>query len=146
MIEITKTYLTHIQEPKSYFLKNDGNKRTVKVIKRVKGNNGNPVGTQHNKPMLDTSEYTVEMYDGSPQELTDNIIAEQMFAQIDSEGHHYQLLQDITDHRKDWLTRPISDGMICLRNGNMVSKKTTQGWDLLMEWKDGSSRLTPLNI
>ena len=33
----------------------DGNKKTAKVIKRVKGNDGNPVGTRHNKPMLDTS-------------------------------------------------------------------------------------------
>ena len=49
------------------------------------------------------------------------------------------MLQEITDHRKDRLEIPISDGMICLHNGNMVSKKTTQGWDLLVEWKDVSS-------
>ena len=29
--------------------------------------------------------------------------------------------------------------MICSYNVNMVPKKTTQGWDLLVEWKDGSS-------
>ena len=78
----------------------DGNKIMAKVIKRVKGNDGNPVGTRHNNPMLDTSEYTVEMYYGSSQELTTNIIAEYMFTQVDSEGHHYQLLQEITNHRK----------------------------------------------
>ena len=44
-----------------------GNKKMAKVIKRVKGNDNNPVGTRHNKPMLDTSEYTVEMSDGSSQ-------------------------------------------------------------------------------
>ena len=38
--------------------------------------------------MFDTSENTVEMSDGSSQELTTNIIAESMFAQVDSEGHH----------------------------------------------------------
>ena len=83
------------------------------------------MGTQHNKPMLNTSEYTVEMSDGSSQELTVNIIAEYMFTQVYSEGHHYQLLQEITDHRKDRSSIPISDGMIRLRNGNMVPKKTT---------------------
>ena len=51
--------------------------------------------------MLDTSEYTVEMSDGSSQELTANIIAESMFAQVDFEGHHYQFLQEINDNRKD---------------------------------------------
>ena len=58
------------------------------------------MGTRNNNPMLDTSEYTVEMSDGSSQELTANIIAEYMFAQVDSEGHHYQFLLEITDHRK----------------------------------------------
>ena len=81
----------------------DWNEKMAKVIKQVKGNYGNQVGTRHNNPMLDTSEYTVEMSDGSSQELTYNTISESMFAQVDSEGHHYQLLQDITDHRKDRL-------------------------------------------
>ena len=62
----------------------------AKGIKLVKGNDGNPVGTRHNNPMLDTSEYTVEISDGSSQEITTNIIAEAMFAQVDSEGHYYQ--------------------------------------------------------
>ena len=33
----------------------DGSKKLAKVIKQVKGNDGNPVGTRHNNPMLDTS-------------------------------------------------------------------------------------------
>ena len=79
------------------------------------------------------------MSDGSSQELTANIIAEYMFTQVDSEGHNYQLLQEITNHSKDRSPIPISDGMIRSRNGKMVPKKTTQGRDILVEWKDGSS-------
>ena len=60
----------------------------AKVIKRVKGNDDNLVGTRHNNSMLDTSEYTGEMSDGSSQELTANIIDESISAQVDSEGHH----------------------------------------------------------
>ena len=67
-----------------------------------------------------------------------------MFTQVYSEGHHYQLLQEITDHRKDRSSIPISDGTICSRNGNMVLKKKTRGWDLLVDWKDGSYRWIPL--
>ena len=96
------------------------NKKMEKLIKRVKVNHGNPVKTRHNNPMLDTSEYTVEMSDGSSQELTANIIAESMFTQVHSEVHHYQLPQEITDHRKDRSSIPISDGMISLRNGKMM--------------------------
>ena len=54
----------------------DGNKMMAKVIKRVKGNDGKPVGTRNSNPILDTSEYVVEMSDGSTQELTANLIAE----------------------------------------------------------------------
>ena len=116
----------------------------AKVIKRVKGNDANTVETLKNNPMLDTSEYTIEMSDGSSQEITTNIISESMFAQVDYEGHHYQLLLEITDHRKDRSEIPISHGMISLHNGNMVPKKPTQGWDILVEWKDGSSIWIPI--
>ena len=58
---------------------------------------------------------------------------------VDSEGHHYQLLKDITDHRKDCSAISISDSINRSHNGNMITKKTTQGWDLLVECKDGSS-------
>ena len=95
--------------------------------------------TRYSNPILDTSEYTVEMSYGSSQELTDNIITESLFAQVDSEGRYYQLLQEITNHSKDRSAIPILDGMIFLHNGNMVLNKTTRGWDLLVEWKDGST-------
>ena len=103
----------------------DGNKILAKVIKKVKDNEGNPVGTRHNNPMFDTLEYNVEISDGSSQELTDNIIAESMFTQVDSEGHHYQLIQEIKDDRKDRSAIPISDGMLFSHNCNMVPKMTT---------------------
>ena len=77
--------------------------------------------------MLDTSEYIVEMSAGSSQELTTNIISESMFTQVDYDGHHYQLIQEITDHSKDWPSIPISDGTIRSLNGNMVPNKTTRG-------------------
>ena len=89
--------------------------------------------------MFDNLEYTVEMSDGSSQELTANIIAESIFVQVDSEVHHYQLLQEITDHRKYQSEIPISDDMICSHNGNIVPNKSTRGWYLLVGWKDGFS-------
>ena len=65
------------------------------------------------------------MYDGSSKELTTNIIAESMFTQVDYEVHDYQLPQEITDHRRDRLSMPKSDGMICSRNVNIVVNKAT---------------------
>ena len=65
-------------------------------------------------------------------------------AKVDSEVHHYQFLQKITDHKKDRSAIPISDGTIRSHNGNIVPKKTTRGWDLLAEWNYISSRWIPL--
>ena len=110
-----------------------------KVLKRVKGNDGAAVGTSNSNPMLDTSEYEVQFPDGHVEELTANVIAESMFSQVDDEGHHFQLMKEITDHKSDGRAITIENGYDTSRNGNKVPKKTTCGWKLLVEWKDGSS-------
>ena len=62
-----------------------------------------------------------------------------MFTQVDYEGNQYLLMNEITDHRKDNKAIPISDGMTRGHNGNESPKITTRGWELLVEWKNGST-------
>lgn len=62
-----------------------------------------------------------------------------MFAQVDSEGRQYLLLQEITDHRCDNSAIHISDGMVSCYGGGMKPKVTTRGWFLLVQWRDGSA-------
>ena len=62
-----------------------------------------------------------------------------MYAQIDSEGQQYQLLDEIVDHRSDNTAIPIEQGFVRSRNGNQVPKVTTKGWLLLVSWRDGST-------
>ena len=57
-----------------------------------------------------------------------DVIAECIYAQIDSEGNQYQLLSEITDHRSDNSAIPIENGFTTYHNGNGVPKTTTQGW------------------
>ena len=64
---------------------------------------------------------------------TANVIAENMFAQVDDEGNQYLLMNKITDHRKDSAGIPISDGMTHGQNGNELPKITMRGWELLVE-------------
>ena len=116
----------------------------ARVVKRIKDNNGQPRGVSNANPMLDTTEYLVEFPDGTQKELTANIVAESMFSQVDSEGHHYQLLKEISDHRSTNEALKISEGYYTRKGGDKVPKKTTRGWELLVEWKDGSSQWIPL--
>jgi hypothetical protein len=44
---------------------------------------------------------------GTHEKYQANMIAENMFAQVDSEGNQFLLLQEITDHKKDHSAVPI---------------------------------------
>ena len=116
----------------------------ARVVKRAKGEDGNPIGLQHKNPLFDTRAYTVEFPDGSTAEYQANIIAENLFSQSDSEGRQFMVMKEICDHRKDGRAIPISDGFSTSKNGNKTPKQTTIGWQLLVEWKYGSSDWTDL--
>jgi len=62
-----------------------------------------------------------------------------MYAQVDDEGNMFQLLQEIMDHKKDGTAIDVSNSTITSRNGNVKAKITTQGWWLLVMWKDQST-------
>lgn len=119
-----------------------GQNQMARVVKRIKGNDGEAFdASKPYNPILDTSEYLVEFPDGTTKELTANIIAESMFSQIDQEGRHFQLLDEISDHRKGNDAIEKNDGYFKRHaNGPNVPKRTTRGWQLLVHWKDGSSQ------
>jgi hypothetical protein len=72
-----------------------------KVIKRARDEDGNPIGKRNTNPILDTREYEVEMSDGSIAEYSANVIAENRFSQVNSEGRQYLIINEIIDHSKD---------------------------------------------
>lgn len=90
------------------------------------------------KPYADHSLYKVDFSDGASREVTANIIAENMLSQVDSEGTHFQLLKEICDHQSNGHAISRRDGCKVRSNGKVVPKKTTAGWKLQVEWKDGS--------
>ena len=111
----------------------------ARVIKRSRGPDGEVVGRYHANPIFDTRAYLVELADGTVDEYTANVIAENLYSQVDDEGHSHLLMSEISDHRKDGTALDQQNGYTMSRNGNKVPKRTTKGWQLLVEWKDGSS-------
>ena len=59
------------------------------------------MGRRNANPILDTREYVIEMPDGSVAEYTTNVIAENLYSQVDSEGRQFLLLTEIFDYAKD---------------------------------------------
>ena len=122
----------------------EGSPLRGRVIKRAKGEDGNPIGTAHGNPLLDTRRYEVE-FNGIPHEYTANQIAENLFSQVDSEGRRQLIFKGIIDHRKDGTAIDRSDGKVKTRGGQLRPKITTRGWFLKVEWKDGTASWLPLS-
>ena len=117
----------------------DENVRGV-VKRRVKDENGLPVGTSHQNPILDTREYEVQLPDGSVECYTANMIADNIYAQVDDEGNSYTLLDEIIDHRSNNKAVKMEDAWVHTKSGTRRRKPTTIGWDLLLQFKDGTTR------
>ena len=109
-----------------------------KVRKRKQELNATLKGRATFNPILDTRTYEVEFADGQGTELAANVLAQNMYAQCDSEGNQYLLLAGIVDHKKDTNAVERAD-MYVKRGSNQQYRKTTKGWYLCVEWKDGST-------
>ena len=105
---------------------------------------GRPIGTADDNPMLDTCEYEVEFLDGHCKSLSANVIVQHIFSQVDEEGHQRLFLDDNIDYRKDDTAIYKADAFIVMRNGVKRRKLTTRGWQLLCQWKDGSTNWVSL--
>ena len=114
-----------------------------KVSKRVRYDDTS-TGEGNYNAIHDKYLYEVECTDGTTEQPTDNIIAGNMMSQVDSEDHHYQVLTEVTDHKKDDSAIAKVDGFIKPHSGNLHRKRTTRGWKVLVERKDGSADWVPL--
>ena len=95
-------------------------------------------GTRNENPLLDTRTYDVEFDDGEVNEYTANVIAENMVSQIDRDGQETRLIADIIDYKKDGHAIKKADMYVTVA-GRRHAKKTTKGWWLCVQWRDGST-------
>ena len=59
----------------------------ARVTKRLKNNEGTPIGVANNNPFLDTRLYEVEYPDGHRAAMSANTISENLLSQVDQDGH-----------------------------------------------------------
>ena len=111
---------------------------SARVRGRKRRPDGSLIGKANANPILDTRTYDVEFADGQSAELAANVIAQNMYAMCDTEGNQFLLLSGIVDHRKDETALDRAD-MYVKRGSNTHYRKTTEGWKLCVEWKDGST-------
>ena len=111
----------------------------AKVTRRLHDANGVPIGKANSNPILDTRVYEVEYADGYKAALSANEIASNLFDQVDDEGNRFVLMESITDHRKNSKALSKGKAFITTKHGGKHRVKTTKGWEMLVQWKDGST-------
>lgn len=131
-------------DPDLYFdaevmLPKDGaHMQAARVIGQSRDKDGNTFGEFNQNPILNTKVYDVLFPDGSIQQYSANTIAENIYSQVDEDGHRYQLMEHILDHRSDGRAVRKEDAFTVSRNGSKSRRQTTRGWYLQVQWKDGT--------
>ncbi|KAL7474185.1 hypothetical protein ACHAW6_000174 [Cyclotella cf. meneghiniana] len=97
------------------------------------------VGTACKQPAMDTRVYDVHFLDGCTKELVTNTIVEALYAQCNSDGNQYVMLDVIVDYRKDPDEAISWNDQVKIVNGKKVVSHSTRGWELCRELKDGST-------
>jgi hypothetical protein len=126
---------------KELYLPRGGDLVTARVLQRTRDGDGFPTGHRNSNPILDTRQYEVEFTDGSIDTYTANVIAENMATSIDPEGQQYALFRGVIDHRYD---NHGLDTTYIDAKGIEQFRPTTLGWELCVQWADGSSSWLPL--
>jgi len=117
----------------------DGELHRARVKRRRLDDEGQPLGHANNNPLLDSRQYEVEYLDGTTETLTANIIAENLLAQVDEEGHQQMMFEEILDHRQLNTAVPKDQGFYTNPQGIQRRIRTTKGWQVCVQWKDGST-------
>ena len=124
---------------------NGGDIATRAIVKRRATDlEGNPIGTYNKNPLLNDQLYEVEYPDGTTDRFFANVIAENIFSQVDSEGRETYVLKEITNHRFNNKALSSDDAYEILRNGEKKMKPTTAGAEVEVEWNDGTTDWLPM--
>ena len=121
-------------------------KTNALVIGRHRNEDGEIVGTRDENPILSTAIYDVAFPDGTVKQYAANTIAENMYSQVDQEGHTYLMMDSITGHRSNDDAVKIEDQFVTLKNGRRKLRQTTKGWDLCVQWRTGEEQWIPLKL
>jgi hypothetical protein len=89
-------------------------------------------------PILDTLFYEVDFEDKQIGTYAANVIAENIYEQVDEEGQDHVLFDSFIDHKKGSNALSGEDALV-QEGGKTYPKRTTKGWKLCVQWQDGST-------
>ena len=119
--------------------------RKAKVVGQTTDKNGKVTGSYDTNPFLNTLTCDIEFPDGEIREYSANVIAENIYAQVDDEGHSVQILDAIVNCRKDSSAFEKADMRVHTKSGQCRLRQITSRWSLLILQKNGEKEWMPLN-
>ena len=75
--------------------------KPARIVGHKHDNDGNPVGTYHHNPMMNTRVYLAEFADGHVAEYGMNVIAKAIYNQVDDNGFQDILFKEVIGHQKN---------------------------------------------
>ena len=115
-----------------------------KVLRKSTDKSGASIGKFDANPLLNTTTYDVVFPDDSVQHFGANIIAQNLYNQVDENGHCQRHLDCILDYKKDSTAVTKENMFILTKSGQKRMRQSTIGWHLLVKWRDGNSEWIPL--
>jgi hypothetical protein len=86
MLDDSEHYITHDPEPflnAEAYLPHGDRQGIAKVIGRNRNADGNLIGRKRQNPILDSRIFIIEFPDGEQKDITDNLLAEHLYCQVD---------------------------------------------------------------
>jgi hypothetical protein len=81
--------------------------------------------------------YKAKFPDGTTEEYAANVIAKNIYAQVDDKGRQYNVLSELIDHRKNSTAMMAEEDSYNTTQGHHYPKQTIMGWEIRIKWKDG---------
>jgi hypothetical protein len=116
----------------------------AKVLRHLVDEHGNVIGNANINPILNTIMYEVEFPDGEVRPYAANVIADNIYSQVDNDGRRSFIFDSIIDYSRDAKYAVKKADKYIIVNGRKSCRRTTAGWKLLVLMKDGSEQWVPL--
>jgi hypothetical protein len=117
----------------------------ARIIGHKRDDDGNAVGTFNANPLLNTRVYLVEFEDGHVADYGANIIAEAIYIQVNDDGLNESIFTYIVGRKKNDSVALSEDNFHALESGSNPSHaRTTKGWDICVQWLDGTMSWHPM--
>ena len=110
----------------------------AKVIRHFCDEDGNIMGNANIRLELNILIYEVIFPDGEIRLYAANVIADNIWAQVNLDEQHYVIFNSIIDHHVDSSVAETKENMYRFVNGQRTMQRTTTGVKLLCLLKDGS--------